>query len=166
MDKWAKKPENKEKAHDPYVLSPSTKAEDRVDKKMTMKKSIGWDSFFGTLSVPYFMVGIDNPLVRRSLGLRGVYCSYDEAMSIGAITRVLAFAIWHPVSMLGGLNPKPGEGPSESIQRDGSFEMLVKGVSKDGKTCQVKVTGLGDPGYAATGELYSAGAIFFGFFSF
>lgn len=110
MSKWAKQPENLEKARDPYVLFPNAPEEKRVDTKWTTKKSYGWDSYFSTISGPYFMAPTDNRVVRRSLALRDIWCSYDEAFSMGAILRVSAFAVTHYSEIKAGQNPKPGEG--------------------------------------------------------
>merc|ERR1711904_330377 len=95
------------------------------------------------------MAVIDNRLVRRSLSLRGQCASYDEAMSVGAGANFSWFAATHLHSFLSG-RPKAGDGPSESVRRDGcfAFEILAKGAA--GEECRVKVTGMGDPGYNAT----------------
>ena len=112
MSAWAKKPENVMKAKDPYVLFPNAPEEKRVDEKWTTKQRYEWDSYFSTISGPYFMAPTDNRLVRRSLALRDIWCSYDEAFSVGAIMKVTAFALTHYSAMRAGQNPKPGEGKS------------------------------------------------------
>ena len=108
--------------------------------------------------MPYFMAVVDNRLVRRSLCLRGQAASFDEALSIGAAGRMAAFAATHLPSFIGlGMSPKPGEGPSPSVQRDGgfSFEVCAKTVTggdggEGAVECRVAGEGIGDPGYAAT----------------
>ena len=55
------------------------------------------------------------------------------------------------MSFLAAGRPAPGEGPSESIRRDGSFsfEVIAKGT-RPGEVARVRCEGIGDPGYAAT----------------
>ena len=42
------------------------------------------------------MVVVDNKLVRRSASLTGVKLSYDEAMSVGAVSKTMGFIATHP----------------------------------------------------------------------
>ncbi|CAE8642468.1 unnamed protein product [Polarella glacialis] len=150
ISKFGKSEDNLEKARDPYVLAPNVADSLRVDNRWSDKKSIGYDADFGTLSVPYFMAMIDNRLVRRSLALRSQAVSYDESMSLGALARFVGFAAWHLPSFCGSGRPKAGEGPSESVQRDGSFEFEILAQGAGGEECRVTASGTGDPGYGAT----------------
>lgn len=116
------------------------------------------------------MYMIDNKLVRRSAVLMGARASYDEAMSIGAATKTLGFVATHSGDFFEGFSikrPAAGEGPSQSVMDDGEYGMVIRGVGVgvDGKengeqvTCQVHITGKGDPGYAATAALLAESAL-------
>mmetsp|Transcript_3956 Transcript_3956/g.4563 ORF Transcript_3956/g.4563 Transcript_3956/m.4563 type:complete len:395 (-) Transcript_3956:899-2083(-) len=144
---------------DPYVLAPGISDELRVDKSVSKKKGIAYDSTFGTVTFPYFMTSVDNRLVRRSLALRGVAASYDEAMSIGLLTRATGFLLVHLPSAIGHLKPKAGNGPPKAIRNAGSFKLESRLVSEGGETCTVHVAGKGDPGYQATAAMFAEAAM-------
>ena len=55
---------------------------------------------------------------------------------------------------------KPGEGPSESVQKDGSFAMEFFAENEHtGEQARVRVAGLGDPGYSATAVMLAESAL-------
>lgn len=158
ISKWAKA--HPQEVEDPYILAPDLSPSHRADSKWSEVRGLRFNRDFGTLEIPYFMAVVDNRVVRRSLALRRQQCGFDEAMSIGAVAKGALFALLHPVSFLRAGRPKPGEGPSEDIRRDGSFsfEVLVKGT-RPGETSRVRMTGLGDPGYAATSVMLAESAL-------
>jgi len=159
IEHWGKDAANKEKVRDPYVLAPDTPAHLRVDSKWTTKHKFGREPDFGTYSIPYFMAVTDNRLVRRSLVHRGQATSFDEAMSIGAIARLSGFVLTHLPSFASNPRPKAGEGPTDSVRRDGSFEFeLVARGAKD-EECRLAVTGQGDPGYLGTSVILAECAL-------
>jgi len=176
---------------DPYLLCPSlpTDSDLRVDTKDSQKWAPYWDSDWGTITLPWVMASVDNKVIRRSAVLRKQQVEYDEAMSVGAGMRASAFMSSHYLqdlaagvrqdmqcsstnsssalarNILKKLNPLPaaGEGPSDSVQKDGSFAMQVMGTGSgaSGSKCQalVEVKGHGDPGYAATAALLAESAL-------
>jgi len=157
--RWGKDPVNKDKVRDPYVLAPGTPSDLRVDSKWTTKHSFGREADFGTYSLPYFMAATDNRLVRRSLVHRGQATSFDEAMSVGAVARVSGFALMHLPSFVWNPRPKAGEGPSESVRRNGSFEFELVARGAHSEECRYVVSGQGDPGYLATSVMLAESAL-------
>ena len=70
---------------------------------------VGYDTRFGTITLPYFMSMIDNRVVRRSIALRKEAASFDEAMSFGAVGQATGFLLRHlPSVFASGLRPKAG----------------------------------------------------------
>jgi len=159
MAEWSKKIENKVLKRDPYMLAPDISDHQRVDKFVSSKRSVGYDSTFGTVTIPYFMAGIDNRLVRRSIALRGHSASYDEAMSAGSIARIAGFLALHAPSVVGNLRPKAGDGPPEAIRKNGYFTLETKAENENGEKCTVYVRGQGDPGYQATSAMLAETAM-------
>lgn len=157
ISKWAKI--HPQQVNDPYILAPGLSASLRADSKWSEVEGVRYNRDFGTIEVPYFMAVVDNRVVRRSLALRRQKLSFDESMSVGAVARAALFALLHPLSFYRS-GRQPGEGPSENIRRDGSFsfEVLVKGETP-GEASRVKVTGIGDPGYAATSVMLAESAL-------
>ncbi|NEQ55579.1 MAG: saccharopine dehydrogenase, partial [Leptolyngbya sp. SIO3F4] len=51
------------------------------------------------------------------------------------------------------LIPKPGEGPSQTAQEQGFYDLRFWGTTAEGQTIQVKVTGDRDPGYGSTAKI-------------
>jgi short subunit dehydrogenase-like uncharacterized protein len=55
--------------------------------------------------------------------------------------------------------PKPGEGPSETVQDNGWFDCKFIVESEDGKKSVFNMHGQGDPGYKVTSKLVSECAL-------
>ena len=55
--------------------------------------------------------------------------------------------------------PKPGEGPSESSQKRGSYDLRFYGTGSKGNKLTAKVTGDMDPGYGSTGKMLGEAAV-------
>jgi short subunit dehydrogenase-like uncharacterized protein len=55
--------------------------------------------------------------------------------------------------------PKPGEGPSESKQKNGFFVINFYGKTENGEAITCKVTGDEDPGYGSTSKMLSQAAL-------
>jgi saccharopine dehydrogenase (NAD+, L-glutamate forming) len=73
-----------------------------------------------------------------SLGLAG----FVVAMMIGPLRRL----------MQKSLLPKPGEGPSETQQQNGYYDLRVVGQNEQ-QQMAIKVTGDRDPGYGSTAKM-------------
>ncbi|KAJ7935359.1 Saccharopine dehydrogenase-domain-containing protein [Mycena leptocephala] len=137
----------------------------------------------------YFMARTDRALVQRTWGLLqaeaaedkthlhyGPTFKYDEFLVTGGAIRAmlltLGMAIGAGFMMITPLRwlfkkvlPKPGEGPSESVQKNGFLKVtnLTTAVAApDGSApLQVKtvMVGKGDPGYSLTSALISEAAL-------
>jgi len=147
-------------SQDAYLLVPG------ADKCRVDTEASGWGVFprydytLKTFGVPHFMAYVNARIVRRSMALlgHGARVSYGEGLTFGAIFDAAVFVtpfLWHGhVSMM----PAPGEGPPETMQRDGGFTCRVMATSSNAKTgetvsTQVDITGRGDVGYAHTSKL-------------
>jgi len=160
MFKWSQAPENKSLAQDPYLLVPNIDDELRVDREWTTKYGVGYDTRFGTVTLPYFMSMIDNRVVRRSIALRKEAASFDEAMSFGAVGQATGFLLRHlPSVFASGLRPKAGDGPNATIRNSGYFSFEVRAEGTGGDVCTAYVTGSGDPGYKATSVMLAEAAM-------
>lgn len=55
--------------------------------------------------------------------------------------------------------PKPGNGPSKEIMKNGYFKMRIKGYTSNKDISQVTVYGNSDPGYSATAKMITESAL-------
>lgn len=55
--------------------------------------------------------------------------------------------------------PKPGNGPSKEIMKNGYFKMRIKGKTSKNEISQVTVYGNSDPGYSATAKMITESAL-------
>ena len=144
--------------------------------------TIKYDKIFGTWIQPYIMQAVNTRIVNRSnvvsSWMYGRNFSYSEALAgkgmfgllfciLGFIASNLAGAlIFFPFSraLLRRMLPKPGQGPSENILREGYFKMMFwgRGISDLGKEEYV-YGGIksmnGDPGYGATSKMLCESAL-------
>lgn len=99
-----------------------------------------------------------NEAVITGPGVAGAFA----AKALARAARVGTFALRFP-KLIGFLEnkvlPKPGEGPTEKQQAEGSFDLRFFGTSSSGKKITAKVTGQGDPGYASTAKMLSQAAV-------
>jgi len=137
------------------------------------------DPDFQSWIAPFVMAGINTRIVHRSNSLSGAaYGSqfkYDEAMMVGAGLKGLVRA-GSLSAVLGGFMtaaaippsrralerfvvPKPGEGPSEKSQEQGSFDLRFYGETDEGQSLFIKVTGDRDPGYGSTAKMLGQAAM-------
>ncbi|KAJ6491609.1 Saccharopine dehydrogenase-domain-containing protein [Mycena vitilis] len=136
----------------------------------------------------YFMSLTDRALVQRSWGLfeaeaaqdkshlhYGPKFKYDEFMITGGAVRAvfltLAMAIGASMMMITPFRwiikkflPKPGEGPSESVRKNGFLKVtnLTTAVAAPGTAplqAKTVMVGQGDPGYLLTSALISEAAL-------
>ncbi len=150
---------------DPYLLSPDRAAEPDLEPQPDGFLARRLDD--GTWVAPFVMAPFNTRIVRRSAALLG-YASrlrYAEAIRTGrsplaplaavgvaAGSAAVATGLRLPVvrPLLDRLLPDPGEGPSERVQREGSFRLELRATTTTGARYTGVVAAPGDPGYAAT----------------
>ncbi len=86
-------------------------------------------------------MGFRNPLVAHGLA-RGID-AFEAAMNWAPTERFLSAKVL----------PKPGEGPSEKMQREGFFRFDLYGETEGGNRISLEVFGERDPGYGATARM-------------
>jgi short subunit dehydrogenase-like uncharacterized protein len=143
---------------DPYLLAPEADVENKEESVA------GWDRLrfdpdFRQIGGPFFMAPINARIVRRSLALSNrLPCRYEEGIAAVAwlkagwlwASRGFGYFVGDPIPF----RPKPGQGPPAWLRRAGKFRVLVKAISKTGKSwAMVEVKGRGDPGYGATSKM-------------
>ena len=120
-------------------------------------------------TAPFVMASYNTRIVRRSNALQGhAYgrgLRYGEVMGLGAGLRgalaaagttaalaglVTAFQNPPVGAVLDRVLPKPGSGPSARTRARGWFRMDIAAGTQSGRRLRATVSGLGDPGYAAT----------------
>ena len=88
---------------------------------------------------------------------------YMKAATVAGVSGVmmLAAAFSPTRSLMQRVVPKPGEGPSPEMVKNGFFniELFGKNHEDSNKTIRVKVTGKGDPGYGATSKMLAESAV-------
>ncbi|WP_271077290.1 saccharopine dehydrogenase family protein [Aurantiacibacter sp. MUD61] len=167
-------PELRRQLKNPYSLCPP-------DHDFTVRQpNVGmeYDERFGSWIAPFIMAAINTRVVHRSNALSGnaygTQFRYEEAMAtgkgskgkrrarltkwgLGALTAGLAIP---PVRwvMESFILPKPGEGPSEKVQREGHFNLVFLGTTPSGEKLRCRVTGDRDPGYGSTAKMLSQAA--------
>jgi short subunit dehydrogenase-like uncharacterized protein len=112
--------------------------------------------------------------VRRSNALRGwVYgrrLRYREVMSVrspiaavgvkGGLGALAAGLWWRPTRfVLDRVLPKPGDGPSERVRREGHFTIDLFTTTTTGARYTARFKATGDPGYAATAVMIGEAAL-------
>lgn len=154
-------------AADPHALSPDRAAEPTPSQPADAgPPGRGPD---GRWTAPFVMASYNTRIVRRSNALLGhAYgrgLRYGELQNcgrgpLGAVTAVGvtgalgallgAFALTPARPLLDRLLPAPGTGPSERTRERGWFRMDIDARTESGARYRVRVSGPGDPGYAAT----------------
>lgn len=142
-------------------------------------KSLTKDPITGQYLVPFVMASINTKVVHRTNELLGFAWGksflYDEAMQLGTgvsgwrkglvfMFGLTAFGLMASFSLTRTLLakfllPKPGEGPSEDIIKNGFFNIDLTGQSKKGHNIRLKISGQGDPGYGSTCKMISETAV-------
>jgi short subunit dehydrogenase-like uncharacterized protein len=162
---------------DPYALSPDPAAESALGRVHDSARPAR-DPLLGRWVAPFVMGPFNAQIVRRSNALQGFAYGpgfrYREVLGVGdsRLAPVLAAAAAAGLAglMLGmslrptraalsRVLPKPGEGPSKSLQRDGSFRMEVHTRTSTGARYASTVAAKGDPGYAATAVMLGQSAL-------
>jgi short subunit dehydrogenase-like uncharacterized protein len=156
------------KLANPYLISPN-----RLAARQPNVKFAEYDPIAKSWLAPFVMAGINTRVVHRSNALQaygyGKDFKYDEAMMTGNGLKGRLTAMGLAGGMAGFLVgaalpptrwvlekyvvPKPGEGPSENSQKQGSYDLRFYGTTSKGKTLLAKVTGDMDPGYGSTAKM-------------
>ena len=153
---------------DPYSLSPDRAGEPTV-RQPPDSLPPGRRGPDGVWTAPFVMASYNTRIVRRSNALQGhAYgrgLRYGEVMGLGAGLRgalaaagttaalaglVTAFQNPPVGAVLDRVLPKPGSGPSARTRARGWFRMDIAAGTQSGRRLRATVSGLGDPGYAAT----------------
>ncbi|SFM92956.1 Uncharacterized conserved protein [Pseudonocardia ammonioxydans] len=154
-------------AGDPHTLSPDRTAEPVPAQPSDAGPPARLDD--GVWTAPFVMASYNTRIVRRSNALLGhAYgrgLRYGELQGCGrgpagaaaavAVTGGLgllvgAFALPPVRPLLDRVLPAPGSGPSERTRANGWFRMDVRASTGSGRRYRARVSGPGDPGYAAT----------------
>jgi short subunit dehydrogenase-like uncharacterized protein len=155
---------------DPYGLSPERDAEPDTRQPSDNPAPHRVE---GRWVAPFVMASYNTRIVRRSNAIAGYAYGkglrYGEVMGtgkgpIGAITAgvvtgglgaLLAGFVTPGVrQVLDRVLPKPGEGPSEKTRNAGWFRHDIDATTTTGARYTGRVSGSGDPGYAATAVMF------------
>jgi len=159
---------------DPYSLCPQSHKFSVTQPEV----KIAYDADAGGWIAPFIMAGINTRVVHRSNALSnhsyGSEFKYEEAVVTGeggSGKRKAKATHWGVNALMIGLAvppirwlletvflPKPGEGPTEKAQLQGSFDIVFLGTTARGKTIRSRVTGDRDPGYGSTAKMLSQAA--------
>ena len=162
------------KLANPYLISPA-----RLAARQPNVSFAEFDPVAKSWLAPFVMAGINTRVVHRSNALQnygyGKEFKYDEAMMTGNGFKGRMTAMGLASGMAGFLIgaalpptrwvlekfvvPKPGEGPSETSQQRGSYDLRFYGTTSKGNTLTAKVTGDMDPGYGSTGKMLGEAAV-------
>jgi short subunit dehydrogenase-like uncharacterized protein len=151
---------------DPYGLSPDRGAEPDTRQPSDNPPPHRAE---GQWVAPFVMASYNTRIVRRSNAIAGYAYGkglrYGEVLGVGSgpTGAVAAGAVTAGLGgLLAGLStpgvrqvldrvlPKPGEGPSEKTRERGWFRHDVDATTSTGARYTARVSGSGDPGYAAT----------------
>lgn len=157
---------------DPYLI---TTPYPQSPPRQTMHTRPFKEREFEGWMAPFFMEAINSRVVHRSHSLidfaYGPDFRYDEAMlagqggkgwlmgqaiSVGIAGAFVAASI-APVrkALHRVVLPKPGQGPSEKMQREGFFNIELWGSVDEHRSVRVRLSAFEDPGYAATAKILS-----------
>lgn len=162
------------KLANPYLISPA-----RLAARQPNVSFAEFDPVAKSWLAPFVMAGINTRVVHRSNALQnygyGKEFKYDEAMMTGNGFKGRMTAMGLASGMAGFLIgaalpptrwalekfvvPKPGEGPSETSQQRGSYDLRFYGTTSKGNNLTAKVTGDMDPGYGSTGKMLGEAAV-------
>ncbi|WP_026375224.1 saccharopine dehydrogenase family protein [Aestuariibacter salexigens] len=160
----------------PYALCPADHGFATYQENLKKAK---FEDITGRWIAPFVMAAINTRIVHRTNALLekeyGERFQYDEAMFTGkdmqGAARGWMMSLGLGAFMLGAalpptrwllenyIMPKPGEGPSESQQEKGFYDLRFYGTTQKGKLLKAKVTGDRDPGYGSTAKMLAESAL-------
>jgi len=161
---------------DTFLLNPAGSYSDEQKQLSSDRVSIAKKSEINAWSGPFIMATANTRVVRRTealLALRqqsyGADFTYQEyafhkswfsAMKSILLTGLSVLVLLSPLKRLvKPFLPKPGEGPSESVQENGWFDCKYIVETDDGTKSVFNMNGKGDPGYKVTSKLVSECAL-------
>ena len=168
--------ERRRQLANPYLLNNDNNApnvrQDNINKPQ-------YDAEHGRWLAPFVMASINTRIVHRSNQLLsyeyGREFKYDEAMwmqdgikgqlmsvgmSAGIVGFVTAMTFKRSREFLSNhVLTKSGDGPSQSDQDNGYFDIRFFGSTANNKTIVTKVTGNKDPGYGSTSQMLAQAAL-------
>ena len=160
----------------PFLLNPEDSYSYEQKKLSGDRVGISKKPEIKAWSGPFIMATANTRVVRRSealLALRqesyGSNFTYQEhayhkswfsAVSSLLLTELSVLVLLSPLKRLvKPFLPKPGEGPSETVQENGWFDCKFIVESEDGTKSVFNMSGKGDPGYKVTSKLVSECAL-------
>ena len=160
----------------PFLLNPEDSYSYEQKKLSGDRVGISKKPEIKAWSGPFIMATANTRVVRRSealLAMRqesyGSNFTYQEhayhkswfsAVSSLVLTGLSVLVLLSPLKRLvKPFLPKPGEGPSETVQENGWFDCKFIVESEDGTKSVFNMSGKGDPGYKVTSKLVSECAL-------
>jgi short subunit dehydrogenase-like uncharacterized protein len=160
----------------PFLLNPEDSYTDEQMQLSSDRVGIAKKSEINAWSGPFIMATANTRVVRRTealLALRqesyGSDFTYQEhafhkswwsAAKSLVLTGLSVLVLLSPLKRLvKPFLPKPGEGPSESVQENGWFDCKFIVEAEDGTKSVFNMNGKGDPGYKVTSKLVSECAL-------
>jgi short subunit dehydrogenase-like uncharacterized protein len=160
----------------PFLLNPEDSYSDKQMQLSSDRVGIAKKSEINAWSGPFIMATANTRVVRRTealLALRqesyGSDFTYQEhafhkswwsAAKSLVLTGLSVLVLLSPLKrLIKPFLPKPGEGPSESVQENGWFDCKFIVEADDGTKSVFNMNGKGDPGYKVTSKLVSECAL-------
>ena len=161
---------------DPFLLNPEDSYSNKQKLLSSDRVGIAKKSEINAWSGPFIMATANTRVVRRTealLALRqesyGADFTYQEhafhkswfsAVKSLVLTGLSVLVLLSPLKRLvKPFLPKPGEGPSESVQENGWFDCKYIVETEEGTKKVFNMSGKGDPGYKVTSKLVSECAL-------
>ena len=161
---------------DPFLLNPKDSYSEQQRQLSSDRVGIAKKPQINAWSGPFIMATANTRVVRRTealLALRqesyGTDFTYQEyafhkswisAVKSLVLTGFSVLVLLSPLKKLvKPFLPKPGEGPSETIQENGWFDCKYIVETDDGFLSVFNMNGKGDPGYKVTSKLVSECAL-------
>ena len=161
---------------DPFLLNPEDSYSNKQKQLSSDRLGIAKKPQINAWSGPFIMATANTRVVRRTealLALRqesyGADFTYQEyafhkswfsAVKSLVLTGLSVLVLLSPLKRLvKPFLPKPGEGPSESVQENGWFDCKYIVETEEGTKKVFNMSGKGDPGYKVTSKLVSECAL-------